>query len=117
MAEKMVKTEQKEKPEKKEKKEKSDPASLKPLSPRGVVLTFNDQGRVVREFDKNCTIWAVMHVFLSVRLAHEATPEDMEGCGLVDFSSPRAPLPLSATIAECRLANGTRMESEDSLGN
>ena len=115
MAEKMVKTEQKEKPEKKEKK--SDPASLKPLSPRGVVLTFNDQGRVVREFDKNCTIWAVMHVFLSVRLAHEATPEEMEGCCLVDFSSPRAPLPLSATIAECRLANGTHMESEDSLGN
>ena len=105
------------KPEKKEKEKKTETASLKPSSPTGVVLTFNDQGRVVREFDRKDTIRTVIQRFLSVRLRHEATPEEMKGCCLVNFNSPRAPLPLSATIAKCKLASGTRVESGNSLGS
>ena len=97
------------------KSQKVDPTTIKPSSPNGIILTFNEQKRIVHEFNKNDTIQTVMQFFLSVRLAHEVTSEEMKEYCLVNFTSPRTPLSLKSTISKCKLANGTRVESEVSL--
>ena len=99
------------------KPQKVNPTSIQPLSPNGIGLTFNNHKQILHEFDKSDTIQSVMQYFLSVRLAHEATAEEMKEYCLVDFNSPRAPLPLKSTISKCGLTNGTRMESEASSEN
>ena len=96
---------------------KVDPASIKPSSPNGIILTFNEQKRILHEFGKNDRIQKVMHFFLSIRLKHKATVEEMKEFCLVTFTSPRSPLPLKSTISKCKLTNGTRVESEVSSEN